>query len=765
MKHRLKKPSSFMPSSLRGKMAVLTTGVVLLAVLATGGLYYHQIGQITEAMALTRLAGETRLIAQRFKDTYKMMHVNAEVISRTPPIAGLMRTRENNGIDQLDGSTEAQWRHRLATIFASQMVPHPSYTQMRLIGVADGREWVRVNRTPRGLAIVPPDQLQRKDKEPYFTEALKLAPGEGYYSDITYNRERGRIDGTFTPTLRMVLPVYSENRQMFAMIVINADYAMLMKNILLDIQPPEDTLLISPGNDYMMYEAESGTVSELHMAEETAQQPPIVEAARGVTDAEAVLSFGNTIAYFVKVPLERAKNPHAFTLALSLPRDKLFAGAYRLRNQGILIALAIVAFALALTWIVNRPLRQMTRQIKAFAHNGQLNLPTHLRDEVGDLARAFTGMAENLNMAHLTELQLSSQLQGIIEHTPDGLISIDHAGGITVFNPACEQIFGYKAEEVLGKNVRILMPEPHRSQHNQYLARYQRTGKARILDSRQEVEGRRKDGSTFPMYLRVREVNLGGEIMFTAIIQDITERKKMEEDLRNSNAELERFAYVASHDLKAPLRAIDNLSQWIREDLGEALQGESRENMDLLQKRVQRMENLLNDLLEYSRADRTDSESDITDARSLVEDITTLLVPKAGFTIMPSAELAEIEVTRIPLQQVLHNLVSNALKHHDKETGTIEIDVTTRKKHHTFSVKDDGPGIEETYHEQIFDMFRTLRPRDEVEGSGMGLALVRKIVRRQGGDIWLESAPGAGTTFFFTWPVLKAQENKTKKAA
>jgi PAS domain S-box-containing protein len=252
---------------------------------------------------------------------------------------------------------------------------------------------------------------------------------------------------------------------------------------------------------------------------------------------------------------------------------------------------------------------------------------------------------------------------------------------------------------------------------------------------------------------------------------DITERKLVEEkSLRNmqalirSNEELDAFAYAASHDLKAPLRVIHNASTWIEEDLAGKLNAETQENMNLLRSRVRRMDKLLDDLLEYSRIGREtdDRHAEAISGAVLMENIQGLISPPEGFIVDVSDTLAGIEVFRMPLQQILINLISNAIKHHDKKAGLIEVSVEDLGAMFRFSVKDDGPGIQVQYHEQIFKMFQTLKPRDQVEGSGMGLAMVRKHVDVAGGEFELESAVGQGSTFSFTWPKDNGSSHKTK---
>lgn len=254
------------------------------------------------------------------------------------------------------------------------------------------------------------------------------------------------------------------------------------------------------------------------------------------------------------------------------------------------------------------------------------------------------------------------------------------------------------------------------------------------------------------------------------VIQDISARKEAELALQELNATLERrvatrtaeleqtnrdldqFAYVASHDLKAPLRAIDHLAGWIAEDAGEVLPPPSQEHLHKLRSRVQRMETLLEDLLAYSRAGRIRGDAAPTALGELVDNVMELMSPPSGFTLTRGSEMPIITTYRTPLELVLRNLIGNAIKHHQSETGWVHIGAVERGDFVEISVQDDGPGIAPEFRQQIFEMFRTLAPRDEVEGSGIGLAVVKKTVESLGGKVWIDSATGEGATFTFTWP-------------
>ena len=211
----------------------------------------------------------------------------------------------------------------------------------------------------------------------------------------------------------------------------------------------------------------------------------------------------------------------------------------------------------------------------------------------------------------------------------------------------------------------------------------------------------------------------GAVLGVVTLLTDITDRKLLElrlahqaHELQSSNEELEQFAYVASHDLKAPLRGIENLVGWIEEDLDGALQGDTRTNMELLKSRVRRLENLLDDLLAYSRAGRADGAVDTVDTKALVEELAVLVSPPEGFEITPDPGLPTLRALRAPLTQALQNLINNAVKHHDHpETGHIHVDAALAAGGMVeFTVIDDGPGVPDQFRERVFGMFQTLKP-------------------------------------------------------
>lgn len=352
-----------------------------------------------------------------------------------------------------------------------------------------------------------------------------------------------------------------------------------------------------------------------------------------------------------------------------------------------------------------------------------------------------------------------ARMRAIFETVVDAIITIDEKGIIERMNPAAERMFGYAEADVHGRNVSMLMPNPHRDAHDGYLHHYMTTGEKRIIGKGREVQGQRRDGSIFPMDLAVTEMWLGGRRMFTGLVRDITERKAAEEkaqqllqELTSANEELTNFAYVVSHDLKAPLRGIGSLADWLAHDYADKFNDEGKEHMRLLINRVHRMGALIDGILQYSRVGRIKEAVVPVKLDQLVAEVVDLLAPPAHIkvTVMPGMPVVTGEPTRI--QQLFHNLVSNAVKYMDKPQGEIEVGWSDDGSQWRFHVRDNGPGIAERHFERIFQLFQTLAPRDRVESTGVGLALVKKIVEMYQGRVWLKSELGQGTTFYFTLP-------------
>lgn len=368
--------------------------------------------------------------------------------------------------------------------------------------------------------------------------------------------------------------------------------------------------------------------------------------------------------------------------------------------------------------------------------------------------------------------QQLAEIEAIYASAPIGLCVLDTQLRFVRINDFLATINNVSAGDHLGRAVREVLPE---------LGEVQEQSFQHVLQTGEPVLNQEVQGiiPTQPDLKRTWLVNYfplrGSDSQVLGInvtVQEITEQKRSEQFLQeraaelsrlngilaqttallqDRNQELDQFAYVVSHDLKAPLRAIANLSIWLEEDLGDQVPPENRQQLHLLRSRVHRMEALINGLLEFSRVGRVNCEVETFKVAQLVNEVVDSLAPPASFTIEIASELPVITARRLLLGQVFSNLISNAVKHHDRPMGTITITAQEREQFVEFAVRDDGPGIDPKFHHKIFTIFQTLKARDEQENTGVGLSIVKKIVESEGGSIQVESEVGQGTTFRFTW--------------
>lgn len=350
-------------------------------------------------------------------------------------------------------------------------------------------------------------------------------------------------------------------------------------------------------------------------------------------------------------------------------------------------------------------------------------------------------------------VRLESAFQKIVEASPDGVLIVDESSRVVMANPRLESIFGYGKDEMLGMELARLIPSRYLSGHEQFVAAYRAQPEVRSMGLGRDLTALRKDGKEFPVEIGLSPVIWQGAPMTMVAVSDITVRKKMEMDLRQANSDLEEFMHVASHDLKAPLNNIAGLTEWALEDLGEAAPESVRTNLERIHTQVVRIGSLLGDLLAYARAGKTAAKLELVDPREVLDNILQMQPLPEGFRLTAEIDIPPFEAVRTPLETVLRNLISNAVKHHDCGRGEIEVHARAEGSYCRFTVVDDGPGIPESAHKRIFQIFQTLSPNPKAGSFGMGLAVAKRMVEAHGGRIEVQSRDGQrGTTFVVKWP-------------
>jgi PAS domain S-box-containing protein len=352
------------------------------------------------------------------------------------------------------------------------------------------------------------------------------------------------------------------------------------------------------------------------------------------------------------------------------------------------------------------------------------------------------------------------RFRATVESSPTAMVMIDHTGHITLVNALTETLFGYHRDEVLGQHVEILLPKRYRATHPGLRDAFLRVPSARRMGQGRDLYGLRKDGSEFPVEIGLNPIETSEGVFVLSAIADITERKCAEEDLRRrteelarSNQDLEQFAYVASHDLQEPLRAVVGSLQLLQRRYQGHLDARADEFIGHAVDGATRMQALIDDLLTYSRVGRQEEPRQLADCDKALDQALRNLntaIREAGAQVSRGA-LPTVPAIPVQLSLLFQNLVGNAIKFARKDTPMrIHVGVEPQGDAWLLRVEDNGIGIDPQYFERIFLIFQRLHTRREYPGTGIGLALCKRIVENHGGRIWVESNPGKGTTFFFT---------------
>jgi PAS domain S-box-containing protein len=429
--------------------------------------------------------------------------------------------------------------------------------------------------------------------------------------------------------------------------------------------------------------------------------------------------------------------------------------------------------------IISSPLLELAAVTEKISREDDYSLQVVYegKDEIGLLFNGFNNMLKQIHQRRLERDQAEqalrkgkAKLQTIIESSPYAILVTDLNGEVLECNQESLEMFGFfdRAEFIGQKSMDFIAAEDR-------LLVKENLKKIRhdLVQKNFRYHLVKPDGTIFPAEVsasRLQNPDNESEA-FVILIKDITEQKQAEAKIAQLNEELERrviertmeletannelkeFAYIVSHDLKAPLRGISQLSQWLIHDYASHFDASGKEMLNLLIGRAKRMSNLIDGILQYSRVGRSKVNYVTVDLKKLVQEVIDLLTPPAHIRIEIVTDLPVVMGDNVRLEQVFQNLIGNAIKFMDKAEGLIHIGCEEADQFWKFWIKDNGPGIDLKYHERIFQIFQSLMPRDELESTGIGLTLVKKIITLYGGKVWLESEIGAGTTFYFTLPI------------
>lgn len=384
-----------------------------------------------------------------------------------------------------------------------------------------------------------------------------------------------------------------------------------------------------------------------------------------------------------------------------------------------------------------------------------------VRDESGKIIAIITTCEDITKRSHDEDALKSSEenFRRIFDNIQDIYYEVDIDGIIKEISPSINLINNHTRDDLIGMPMNDLYANSR--QRDNFLRALKKEEK--VHDYEIMIRGKDED-SPVPRSVTAKLMldDAGLPLKIIGSMRDITDRKKAEDqqkmvmkDLEQANKELRDFAYVTSHDLKSPLRAINTLANWLYLDYADKFDDKAKEQMNLLLGRVERMHHLIEAIFQFSSLGSYLGKREDVELNNLVENVLKKLNPPDTFLIRVDDELPSINYEKERIEQVFEHLISNAIQFINKENGKINIGCVEEENEWQFYVKDNGPGIEKKYFDQIFEMFKTLQSRDEVETSGIGLTIVKKIVEMNEGRVWLESKVDVGSTFFFTVPKVR----------
>jgi PAS domain S-box-containing protein len=764
----------------RGKTTLLLGGLISFVLIVISLASYWQSKSIVEHKALELEQNKAFVFKQAIEQDLANHQQNLLALRDVPSIQSLIRARANDGVDSESGNTLNEWRHRLEVTFSAFLANHRDYQQLRYIS-ADGDELVRVQRTQHGeVSVVAQNELQNKYREFYVSETLQLKAAEIFYSNVSLNREHNVIQVPHLPVLRMATPVVDDDAQVSGVMVINLATERLFDRIS-SVTGGAQRSVVDHRGYYIKHADDSKTFGfDLNFDDRLRTVAPMLSSVAQHRDQFIrVNEDHNVLEGFQKIFFSPQDRSRYWLLTFHVPEDVVFADIIVSLHTMLISSLVVslLSMMVVVYFVSKKILKPVGTMAAAYERlmAGDLAVrvdETLVSDEFLTLYSGFNTFAATQQTATVqlrNEVAAqTTKLSAVIDNIVDGIITINDRGMIESFNHSARKIFGYNNDEIIGQNVKMLVPSFRHEKHERYLYQNLKSSQQHVSETEAgSVIGMRKDGTTFPMEWGVGEVSVGKSKHFVGITRDITERSQAEAALFQAKAEAEQankgksqFLANMSHELRTPMNAILGMLTLLQKTELTARQADYAAKSDGA---ARSLLGLLNEILDFSKieAGKMTLDPHPFALDQLLRDLCVLLSTGMGekplevlFDIAPLVP-RQLVGDAMRLQQVLLNLGSNAIKFTEQGEVIVAIEVmqcTDDAVTLQFSVSDSGIGIAPENQAAIFSGFTQAESSTtrRFGGTGLGVVISERFVRLMGGELELHSELGKGSRFFFT---------------
>jgi len=685
-------------------------------------------------------------------------------------------------------------RRDLGEEFLSYVIKTRLYDAIRFLDDT-GMELIRVNDNNGKPEIVSEMQLQNKGKRYYVKDTLALDYGEFFVSPFDLNMEQDRIELPLKPMIRLGTPIVDSRGKKRGILLLNYFGSNILRHVEQTSEKNTGRIMLLNKDGFWLKgptpEDEWGFMYENRKNRTLDNANPEAWKHISSTDSGQFRSPGGGLFTFITVyPLKEVisssfnpdktiesssyyllSNDYYWKVVSHIPPEVLELQAQTLVNQLLQFIIVIGMIMLLGSFLFARAIlgRKQVQQQLQQSYN---ELEIRVEERTKELFHANDLLVKEVDAHKRAETAIKeseSKIQAILDTAVDGILTINHRGIVQSFNPAAERLFGYPAAEVIGNNITMLQPEPYSNEHDQYLRNYLTTGVKKIIGIGREVEGKRKDSSTFPMELAVSEVKVGNIQLFTGIVRDISERKQAEQDLLHAKEKAEtadraksEFLATMSHEIRTPMNAIIGMADLLWET---ELTPEQQEYVQIFRNAGNNLLGIINDILDISKveAGRLELEHISFDLQETIEKTCDIMALKAHEKQLEL--LCHIDPVIPPyligdpvrLRQILVNLIGNSIKFTEQGEVALLVSCSREDVPHDliellFSVSDTGIGIPAEKQAMVFESFSQADSSTtrKFGGTGLGLTICRNLVQMMDGRIWVESSEGEGATFLFT---------------